>query len=97
MFILSPSLFQCEELGAVVFVHPWDMMAAQRMRLYWSAWLVGTQVVQWGRRGEETQRYTLYRYSLTHSPARHAGRVNAGHLNDDIWKCFQSVAKAEGK
>ena len=30
-----------EELGAAVFVHPWDMMAADDMRKYWLPWLVG--------------------------------------------------------
>jgi aminocarboxymuconate-semialdehyde decarboxylase len=29
------------ELGAVVFVHPWDMMGESRMRRYWLPWLVG--------------------------------------------------------
>jgi aminocarboxymuconate-semialdehyde decarboxylase len=30
-----------EQLGAAVFVHPWDMMARERMGRYWLAWLVG--------------------------------------------------------
>jgi aminocarboxymuconate-semialdehyde decarboxylase len=29
------------ELGAAVFVHPWDMLAAERMERYWLRWLVG--------------------------------------------------------
>jgi len=29
------------ELGAAVFVHPWDMMGEARMRKYWLPWLVG--------------------------------------------------------
>jgi len=41
----EPQLFQvfqaCEELGMSVFVHPWDMMAAERMDKYWMRWLVG--------------------------------------------------------
>lgn len=41
----EPQLFQvfqaCEELGMAVFVHPWDMMAAERMDKYWMRWLVG--------------------------------------------------------
>jgi len=28
-------------LGAAVFVHPWDMMAKDRMSKYWLGWLVG--------------------------------------------------------
>lgn len=28
-------------LGACVFVHPWDMMAADRMQRHWFPWLVG--------------------------------------------------------
>jgi aminocarboxymuconate-semialdehyde decarboxylase len=30
-----------EELGAAVFVHPWDMMGKERMPKYWLPWLVG--------------------------------------------------------
>lgn len=29
------------ELGAAVFVHPWDMMGKERMPKYWLPWLVG--------------------------------------------------------
>ena len=29
------------DLGAAVFVHPWDMMGKQRMPEYWLPWLVG--------------------------------------------------------
>jgi aminocarboxymuconate-semialdehyde decarboxylase len=40
-----PSLFPifaaAERLGAAVFVHPWDMMAKDRMCKYWLDWLVG--------------------------------------------------------
>jgi aminocarboxymuconate-semialdehyde decarboxylase len=28
-------------LGAALFVHPWDMLARERMRKYWLPWLVG--------------------------------------------------------
>jgi len=30
-----------EELGIALFVHPWDMMGAERMHKYWLPWLVG--------------------------------------------------------
>jgi aminocarboxymuconate-semialdehyde decarboxylase len=30
-----------ENLGAAVFVHPWDMMGKERMPKYWLPWLVG--------------------------------------------------------
>jgi aminocarboxymuconate-semialdehyde decarboxylase len=30
-----------EELGAAIFVHPWDMLGKQRMPKYWLPWLVG--------------------------------------------------------
>ena len=36
------SFFQAaEELGAAIFVHPWDMMGKDRMPKYWLPWLVG--------------------------------------------------------
>jgi len=35
-------VFACAaELGAAVFVHPWEMMGEERMRKYWLPWLVG--------------------------------------------------------
>jgi len=30
-----------EELGAAIFVHPWDMLGKRRMTKYWLPWLVG--------------------------------------------------------
>ena len=44
----EPRLFQvfeaCQELNMAVFVHPWDMMGAERMDKYWMPWLVGMPV-----------------------------------------------------
>ena len=41
----DPSVFAvleaAESLGAAVFVHPWDMLAKERMSKYWLSWLVG--------------------------------------------------------
>jgi aminocarboxymuconate-semialdehyde decarboxylase len=41
----DPSLFPVFEaaadLGAAVFVHPWDMLGGDRLSRYWLAWLVG--------------------------------------------------------
>jgi aminocarboxymuconate-semialdehyde decarboxylase len=35
-------IFECAaELGAAVFVNPWDMMGSERMPKYWLPWLVG--------------------------------------------------------
>lgn len=36
-----PVLEAAAELGAAVFVHPWDMMGTERMPQYWLPWLVG--------------------------------------------------------
>lgn len=30
-----------QDLGAALFVHPWDMLAMDRMKKYWLGWLVG--------------------------------------------------------
>jgi aminocarboxymuconate-semialdehyde decarboxylase len=30
-----------EEMGAAVFIHPWDMMGKEKMPKYWLPWLVG--------------------------------------------------------
>lgn len=41
----EPALFsvfaRAAELGAAVFVHPWDMMGQEKMGRYWLPWLVG--------------------------------------------------------
>jgi aminocarboxymuconate-semialdehyde decarboxylase len=38
---LFPVFEAAQELGAAVFVHPWDMIGKERMAKYWLAWLVG--------------------------------------------------------
>src|SRR5258705_6148942 len=38
---LFPIFAGAAELGAAVFVHPWDMVGEERMRKYWLPWLVG--------------------------------------------------------
>jgi len=38
---LFPVFEAAAELGAAVFVHPWDMMGRERMPKYWLPWLVG--------------------------------------------------------
>jgi len=41
----EPEIFDvfeaAEELGAAIFVHPWDMMGKDKMPKYWLPWLVG--------------------------------------------------------
>lgn len=43
--LCEPALFQvfqaAQDLGAAVFVHPWDMVGKERMEKYWLRWLVG--------------------------------------------------------
>lgn len=45
MNLNAPQLFDvfaaAEDLGAAVFVHPWDMMGQRQMTDYWLPWLVG--------------------------------------------------------
>ncbi|HEY9775883.1 MAG TPA: amidohydrolase family protein [Planktothrix sp.] len=38
---LFPIFEAAQELGASVFVHPWDMMGQEKMEKYWLPWLVG--------------------------------------------------------
>jgi aminocarboxymuconate-semialdehyde decarboxylase len=38
---LFPVFEAAEDLGAAVFVHPWDMLGKERMPKYWLPWLVG--------------------------------------------------------
>jgi aminocarboxymuconate-semialdehyde decarboxylase len=45
MNLNDPSLFPifeaAQDLGAAIFVHPWDMMGEADMKRYWLPWLVG--------------------------------------------------------
>lgn len=38
---LFPVFEAAQALGAAIFVHPWDMMAKEKMNKYWLPWLVG--------------------------------------------------------
>jgi aminocarboxymuconate-semialdehyde decarboxylase len=38
---IFPVFARAAELGAAIFVHPWDMLAPERMSKYWLRWLVG--------------------------------------------------------
>jgi aminocarboxymuconate-semialdehyde decarboxylase len=38
---LLPVFQAAAGLGAAVFIHPWDMLAKERMQKYWMPWLVG--------------------------------------------------------
>lgn len=38
---LFPFFEAASEMGASIFVHPWDMMAKEKMPRYWLPWLVG--------------------------------------------------------
>lgn len=38
---LFPFYATAEELGACIFVHPWDMVGKEKMPKYWLPWLVG--------------------------------------------------------
>ena len=38
---LDPVWSAAEQLGAAIFVHPWDMLGKERMPEYWLGWLVG--------------------------------------------------------
>ena len=39
--VLFPVYEAAEDLGAAIFVHPWDMMGKEKMPKYWLPWLVG--------------------------------------------------------
>jgi aminocarboxymuconate-semialdehyde decarboxylase len=39
--LLFPVFEAAAELGAAVFVHPWDMLGKDRMQKFWLPWLVG--------------------------------------------------------
>ena len=38
---IYPIFEAANELGAAIFIHPWDMMGSEEMQKYWLPWLVG--------------------------------------------------------
>jgi aminocarboxymuconate-semialdehyde decarboxylase len=38
---LFPVFEECADMGACIFVHPWDMLGEDRTKDYWLTWLVG--------------------------------------------------------
>ena len=38
---LFPFFARAQDLGAAIFVHPWDMLEPERLKKYWLSWLVG--------------------------------------------------------
>lgn len=38
---LMPIFEKAQELGAAIFIHPWNMMGEQHIQRYWLPWLVG--------------------------------------------------------
>jgi aminocarboxymuconate-semialdehyde decarboxylase len=38
---LFPVFEAAQDLGAAIFVHPWEMMGQDKMKRYWLPWLVG--------------------------------------------------------
>lgn len=38
---IFPIFEAASELGAAIFIHPWDMMGSEDMKKYWLPWLVG--------------------------------------------------------
>ena len=38
---LFPIFEECADMGACIFIHPWDMLGEDRTKDYWLTWLVG--------------------------------------------------------
>lgn len=38
---IFPIFQAAESLGASIFIHPWDLLAPERMQKYWLSWLIG--------------------------------------------------------
>src|SRR5438552_7526617 len=90
---LQPVWSAAEQLGAAIFVHPWDMVGKERMPKYWLPWLVGmpaetslaicTMIF-----GGVFERFQKLRVAFAHgggaSPFT-AGRIeNAFHVRPDL-------------
>ena len=85
---MDPIYKTCEDLGAVLFVHPWDMQMGGRMSKYWLPWLV-----------RKTLREIQYSKILSNSTCiigRNASRNCHCRLLCSYGWSSQEVSQAEG-
>ena len=82
-----PLWAEAEKLGAVVFVHPWDMMGFSDMRKYWLPWLVSmpaesSRAICSLMFGGVFDKFSKLRFCFAHgggSFAHTIGRINHGY------------------
>lgn len=77
---------EADELGAAIFVHPWDMMGFEQLRKYWMPWLVSmpaetSRAICSLAMGGVLERYPNVRFAFAHGggsfPAT-LGRIQHG-------------------
>jgi aminocarboxymuconate-semialdehyde decarboxylase len=101
---LFPVFAAVERLGAAVFVHPWDMLAKERMEKYWLRWLVGMpaetclaicSVIL----GGVLERLPRLRIAFAHGGGSFPGtigRIDHGfHARPDLCACDNAVSPRE--
>jgi aminocarboxymuconate-semialdehyde decarboxylase len=104
----DPALFEvfaaAEALDACVFIHPWDMMARERMERHWLPWLVGmpaeTALAACSLiMGGVLQRLPRLRVALAHGGGAYPwilGRVDhAWHVRPDLCATASDVPPRE--
>ncbi|KAI8814143.1 hypothetical protein BJ742DRAFT_786560 [Cladochytrium replicatum] len=84
---LDPIWAACEELGAAVFIHPWDMQDKGRHAPYWFPWLIGmpcetTMAICSMIFGGVFERFPKLKVALAHGGGAYPftmGRIAHGH------------------
>ena len=84
MNLNDPSLFPifeaAQDLGAAIFVHPWDVIGKERMPKYWLPWLVGMPATD--------------AEILASLACRHACHDDHGDLLFDLRRCAGAPAES---
>jgi aminocarboxymuconate-semialdehyde decarboxylase len=101
---LFPFYAACEELTASLFVHPWDILAPERMERHWLKWLVGmpaetavamASVIM----GGVLERYPRLKMGFAHGGGAFAptiGRIDHGfHARPDLCQTRTTTTPSE--
>lgn len=101
---LFPIYERAEELDAALFVHPWDILAPQRMERHWLPWLVGMPAetalaMASVTMGGVVEKFPRLKLGFAHGGGAFAstlGRIDHGfHARPDLCQTRTSTAPSE--
>ncbi len=101
---LFPFYEAAEALGAAIFIHPWDMMAMNRMPRYWMPWLVGmpaetSLAICSILMGGILERFPKLRFAFAHGGGAFPGTlgriVHGFHVRPDLCQTQTTISPAD--